>query len=702
MRKLSETEIGNITQLLHEGKALPEEFKGALFEGKREYELTYSEKEREEDILVNTMAVPLQKVKTFLNGKNDQEWTNMLVFGDNLQVLKTLLEMKHEGKLKNANGLPGVKLIYIDPPFSTKQDFKGSQDQKAYQDKIAGAKFLEFLRKRLIFLRQLLSPDGAIFVHLDYRKKHYIKALMDEIFDESNFRNEIAVNRIKKNIRERERVKKLNEEFDTILFYSNNDSLTVLPPPRRNVKPDRWHSFEANGFRTGMDYALFGLKPKPDEHWRWTMEDAFKAKDNYEKWEKEFSKSESLSDYWRRTGEKLEFLRPKPKTGKPEYFIPASQETLVNNLWNDILAYSFDWDYPTEKSEALLARIIKMASETGDIVLDCFAGSGTTMAVSEKLNRRWIGVDCGKLALYTIQKRLLYLEKSKECENFKQKYGKSCKPFSLYNAGLYDYKSIRSLPWEQYRSFALKLFQCRDEKHEISNIELDGFLGEDNVLVFNYQKYKDAIMDRGFIDDLHTYLGDKIGRRFFIIAPASSVRFLEDYLDKNKTRYFILRIPYSIIEEIHNQGFTKIKQPISEMDVNDTVDVVGFDFIQVPSAECKYIVEKAKGQLELNDHSDEFIIKIEKFESKIISRKPLDFANFETLSMVMIDFDFDGETFDLDEVFFSDEIKKNNYSIRFSQRKVKGKLMIIYVDMFGNERRELKSREDFINEVHAN
>jgi site-specific DNA-methyltransferase (adenine-specific)/adenine-specific DNA-methyltransferase len=696
MTKLTETEIERIVDLLRQGKPLPDDYKGALFEAKKEYELVYADKEREEDILVNTMAVPVQKVKTFRNGRAGNGWTNILVFGDNLQVLKTLLEMKHEGKLKNANGLPGIKLIYIDPPFSTKQDFRGSQDQKAYQDKIAGAKFLEFLRKRLVFLKELLSLDGGMFVHLDYRKKHYVKALMDEIFDENNFRNEIAVSRVKKNIRERERVKKLNEEFDTILFYSRNDSLLVLPPTWKNAKPDRWHAFDAAGFRTGMDYEIFGFKPAPNRHWHWTKEKAFEAKSNYEKWAAELSQTESLGDYWLRTGEKLEFVRPHPNTGKPEYFIPASEESLCNNLWNDIPAYSFSFNYPTEKSEILLARIINMASDPSDIVLDCFSGSGTTLAVAEKLNRRWIGVDCGKLAIYTTQKRLLDIDKSKECETFVKKYGRRCTPFALYNAGLYDYKMIKDLPWEQYRSFALKLFQCRDEKHEISNIELDGYLGEDNVLVFNYQKYKDALMDRGYIDDLHQYLADKIGKRFFIIAPAASVRFLEDYLDKGKTRYFVLRIPYSIIEEIHQQGFTKIKQPASEMDINDTVDVVGFDFIQVPIADCRYFMDKTRGQLELGEDMTEYVVKIERFESKVISRKPVNFANYETLSMVMLDYDFDGETFDLDEVLFSDELQKNNYEVRIPQKKVKGQLLIIYVDIFGNERRELKTKEDFI------
>ncbi|HPC37181.1 MAG TPA: DNA methyltransferase, partial [Candidatus Marinimicrobia bacterium] len=168
MRKLSEQEIERVVSLLREGKPLPEDYKTVLFDTKKEYELIYADKEREEDILADTMAVPLQPIKTFGNGNGG--WANMLIFGDNLQVLKTLLQMKQEGKLKNADGTPGVRLVYIDPPFATRQEFRGSQDQKAYQDKIAGSKFLEFLRKRLVFLRELLSEDGSIYVHLDYKK----------------------------------------------------------------------------------------------------------------------------------------------------------------------------------------------------------------------------------------------------------------------------------------------------------------------------------------------------------------------------------------------------------------------------------------------------------------------------------------------------------------------------------------------------
>jgi len=175
---------------LQRGEDLPADWARELFPPeKREYELAYYGKERVEDIIAGTMAVPLQAERTF--GKNGVDWHNMLIFGDNLQVMKTLLEQKKAGKLCNADGTPGVRLIYIDPPFATKQDFKGAQEQAAYQDKIMGAQFLEFLRKRLVLIRELLSDDGYVFVHLDQKKSHYAKVLMDEIFGEQNFLNHV-------------------------------------------------------------------------------------------------------------------------------------------------------------------------------------------------------------------------------------------------------------------------------------------------------------------------------------------------------------------------------------------------------------------------------------------------------------------------------------------------------------------------------
>ena len=228
----------------------------------------------------------------------------------------------------------------------------------------------------------------------------------------------------------------------------------------------------------------------------------------------------------------------------------------------------------------------------------------------------------------------------------------------------------------------------------MKSIELDGYLGRDSVMVFNYKKHKDVILDRGFIDDLHKILCDKVGYKFFVIAPAASVMFFEDYIEKGKTKYFALRIPYSIIDELHRKGFTHIKQPIREADVNDTIDAVGFDFIQIPDVECDYFIE-SKGQTKTDKSNGKAVIKIKKFKSNILSKKPLKFENRETLSMVMVDYDYKPEVFDLNEVFYAEDLKKNSYELSFDLDKIKDQIMLIYIDIFGNEKREVKKLKDF-------
>jgi len=687
---------------LREGNLLPESYKSRIFDTKKEYELIYAKKTREEDILADTMAVPLQKVKTFYKEKGTEGWSNMLIFGDNLQVLKSLLKMKHEGKLKTATGLPGVKLIYIDPPFATQQEFKGSQEEKAYQDKIAGARFLEFLRKRLVFLHELLSEDGSIFVHMDYRAGHSIKILLDEIFQPENFRNEISARRKIKNLQNQfDKVRRLNIAFDSIFWYSKNSS-TRFEIARRDVESrdkeeDQWNNFFNNADRPTLRYQLLGIELTHGQ-WRWKPKTAYASVKNYKEYLEKWSDQMSLYEYWVMTGKKKRFIKRDPGSTRCYYWVAPKNKRPVDSNWFDIYAYdNSPGAYPTQKSEWLLKRIVEAFADDGDIVLDAFAGSGTTLAVAEKLNRRWIGIDCGKLAIYTMQKRLLGIAKSVSLRNPPKKYRKRSNPFTLFNAGLYDYGMIKELDWERYRVFSLELFQCREERHHISKIELDGYLGADSVMVFNYQKHANAVMDRGFIDDLHKYIGDKVGNRFFIIAPAASVTFLEDYIEKGNTKYFVLRIPYSIIEEIHDNRFKKLKQPINEIEVNDTIDAVGFDFIQVPTVKCVYLVEQKKGQQNLAE-KEECVIRIESFESKAISKKPLKFSNLETLSMVMIDYNFNGKVFNLEKIFYNEEIRKNNNEIRFSKDKIKDQIMIIYIDIFGNEKREVKNISHFSRE----
>ena len=145
-----------------------------------------------------------------------------------------------------------------------------------------------------------------------------------------------------------------------------------------------------------------------------------------------------------------------------------------------------------------------------------------------------------------------------------------------------------------------------------------------------------------------------------------------------------MRIPYSIINELHNRDFENIKQPVDEKDVNNTVEAIGFDFIQPPEVECQYKIDKKN-----------LTIKMTSFKSKIRSKNPQRYANFETLSMVMVDFNYDGEVFDLDKTFFAEELKKVAHKISFDKKMLDKKMMIIYMDIFGNEKREVKELKDF-------
>jgi hypothetical protein len=231
-----------IIRRLQQGEELSPEWARILFPPeKREYELVYHGKEREEDIIANTLAVPLQKVRTF--GKNDERWHNKLIFGDNLQVMKSLLELKRSGALCNSDGTDGIRLVYIDPPFSTKRDFRGSQEEKAYQDKIAGAQFIEFLRKRLVLLRELLSPDGSIYVHFDTRRSHYVKTIMDEIFGENRFTNEIIWKRGFAHSDTKQGAKHYGQLHETIFLYRREGSPFVMQyTPYEKEFVDRYYS----------------------------------------------------------------------------------------------------------------------------------------------------------------------------------------------------------------------------------------------------------------------------------------------------------------------------------------------------------------------------------------------------------------------------------------------------------------------------
>jgi len=618
MKKLSKQQKDEIINRIQENKLIPDEYRFLIpFETEREYELTYAGKERKEDILADTLSVPFQPIKKFGEIK-EGDWHNMLIFGDNLQALKHLLKLKEQGILRNPDGRNGVKLVYIDPPFATKQEFRGSKGEKAYQDRIAGAEFLEFLRRRLIFLKELLTDDGSIYVHLDYRKGHYIKILLDEIFVENNFRNEI----IWAYTGPSRQTKDFPDKHDVIFRYSKTDDYVFNPDNIRipYVKRD-----------TGKTHAIFKKAAMLPEE------------------------GKIPEDWW------IDITPP-----------GRIQTELVN--------------FPTQKPEALLNRIIKASSNEGEIVLDCFAGSGTTGAVAEKTGtgRKWIMIDSSKLAIYTIQKRMLNLKA--EIGN----KGKALKPkpFVLYNSGLYqDSGFIEKMDEADYRKFVLELFSAEPSDSKVKGVQMHGTLNNRPVMVFSQKDF----LTYELIDDLHKTIGSGLKDEMYIIAPQSVVRFNEDYRDKGKIRYHILKVPYSIIQKIMEKNFIRGLQPLSKTSINQTIESVGFDFIYPPKVECEYYQGKEKTLF------DNLVIIIKKFEPVQISKKPVEFEDpkKEALSMVMIDKDYYGKVFDMDHYFFGDEIIKNDYAVIFPKQNAGQKIMIIYLDVLGNEKVEVKDIKDF-------
>ncbi len=354
--------------------------------------------------------------------KNSKEF-NKLFWGDNLQVLSHLLK-KHRG---------GIDLIYIDPPFDSKADYvkkvklKGEQiegeqqsifEEKQYTDIWMKDEYLQFMYERLQIMRELLADTGSIYLHCDWHKGAYLRLLMDEVFGEENFRNEIVVRRVQKNFAENEYVKSLNNAYDTIFLYAKGDNLKIIPPRDKsnNNGKENWHSFDApnwSGGRESLTYELFGHLPPTGNVWRWEK---------------------------KRTEEAIKkgVLRPNNKTGKPEYLVSNSGK-MLNNLWDDILAYSYSTKYPTEKSEKLLDRIIEISTKKGDVVMDCFCGSGTTMAVAQKLGRRWIGCDINMGAIQTTAKRLNQIIKEQSGKlDSRFRENDNLMAFKVYNVNDYD------------------------------------------------------------------------------------------------------------------------------------------------------------------------------------------------------------------------------------------------------------------------
>ncbi len=374
---------------------------------------------------VNESVQERQRTLELSSSGNDPEWRNRLTWGDKKYVLPSLLS-EFAGK---------VDLIYIDPPFDTGADFSykaelpGSDEtflkepsvleQKAYRDTWGRGldSYLEWLYEGVTILKDLLSEKGSIYVHFDWHVGHYAKVVLDEIFGAERFRNEIVWQKV--------RVSKAQSTgygnvHDVILLYSKSEEIIFVPEFTEYPESYKKSHYGLIEERTGRRYGLwdftqagtgaarkFGqkvLEPPAGKHWIWSQERIDKGLEE----------------------DRIVFT----STGTPRLkrYLDEAKGNFVEDIWTDVFDVNAVANerlgYPTQKPEALLERIIKASSSGNDLVLDCFCGSGTTAAVAEKLNRRWIACDLGRFAIHTTRKRMLGIP--------------GVKPFVVQNLGKYE------------------------------------------------------------------------------------------------------------------------------------------------------------------------------------------------------------------------------------------------------------------------
>lgn len=326
---------------------------------------------------------------------------NKLIGGENIPALLGLL---NDGSIAGK-----VDLVYIDPPFATNNVFTINDDRTAtiskptdgtiaYSDTLTGMDFIEFLRERLVLLKQLLSDKGSIYLHIDYKIGHYVKVMMDEVFGIENFRNDIS--RIKCNPKNFAR-KGYSNIKDMILFYSRtknviwnepktpyteNDIVKLFPKTDKSGRRYTTVPIHAPGeTRNGNTGKAFkGMLPPPGRHWRCDVK------------ELEDLDARGLIE-WSSTGNPRMMIFADEKQGKR-----------MQDIW-DFKDPQYPV-YPTEKNMDMLDMIIKTSSNENSYVLDCFCGSGTTLAAAAMNRRRWIGIDRSAAAIKAAKNKLALLK----------------------------------------------------------------------------------------------------------------------------------------------------------------------------------------------------------------------------------------------------------------------------------------------------
>lgn len=542
-------------------------------------------------------SYPAQLVET-VNGTDaslnyaglEKDWKNLLFHGDNKEVLSTLIVNGFRGK---------VDLIYIDPPFDSGADYVRKVELRGAKEKITGEEqsvleqtqytdiwandnYLQFMYERLILLRELLNEKGSIYLHCDWHKSHYLRILIEEVFGADGFRNEIIWTYNGKGLVNAK--KGFVPYTGTIFFYSKGTDNVIH---NRSEKISESVLKRFGRYFNEFNQITFGTLKKYNEN------------TEIEKATKRFIK---------------EFDRA---PGENDIAVDYNSGSLLKNFWNDIpivresTSYLDYEEYPTQKPEKLLERIIKASSNQDSVVLDCFIGSGTTAAVAQKLGRRWIGADINKGAIQTTMKRLQkIINEQKDDPKSIKDYGQASDAVHHYRVNNYDFQKIHEL-----KGIII-------EKYEIAPIKTDGYfdgtVGERLVKIAELNQPVNKLTVQGVLNELKNR--EEETRDILIVGSGVELRVDQMVVNHNKT-HAINKIE---VKDLQSDGI--IVHDPAESDVAIT-----------KSADKVYI--------KIKNYISPTIIKRLDIDRSMFGEKIKDFR--AQIDVVVIDTSYDGKTFNI-------------------------------------------------------
>ncbi len=700
MARLTEQEKQEILRYMEEDKPLPDKYRFLLFEDKREVELVWNGKSNE----VCNVVLPFQTIEQIdeprkekdsqylslfdvdSRGRQDKGWTNKLIWGDNKLILSSLKNGPMREEIERQGGL---KLIYIDPPFDVGADFSmdieiGEEtftknpnilEEIAYRDTWGKGlnSFIAMIYERLRLMYDLLSENGSIYIHMDWRVNTYVRLALEEIFGKEVFRNSIIWHY---GGRMMHGVSQYNRKHDVILFYSKSNNYTFNMPSDK-VDFDEYAQSRHEKIHIDTDGRRYLLDV--DANFERTVK-------RYE--EDIIARGRAVDDVW------------------PIRAIRGN-------------AYERQ-GYPTQKPEALLERIIKASSNEGDLVADFFCGSGTLPAVAEKLGRKWIATDLGKFAIHTTRKRLLGVQRQLK------KDGKPYRAFEVLNLGKYERQHYVGVN-ENLREEEKRIQQ---EQKEAAFLELilKAYKAEKADGFESFQGKKQGRMvvvgpinvpvSRRFVEEIILECRKHHISKVDILGFEFEMGLFPDYLEEARRKGVDVQpkyIPAEVFDKLavergqvvfHDVAYIEVKPHYRKNEV--AVELTDFSvfYSQDSIADAEVSLKPGKSKIVAERGQ---IVKVKKDKKGIVSRETLTKNWTDWIDYWSVDYDFESkreiirvknpDTGEIEEQWTGDYIFENEWqSFRTKQnRKLelksayhelppgRHKLAVKVVDIFGND-----------------